>query len=119
MSNEEIVSLLKEILKWTKFSGWNNLKNILETVLNDDRKKQVYFLTNGDNTTRQIESSIGVSRNTISVWWRDWAKIGIVEMVPSKGRGNRASALFSLDDFGIIIFSPSVLEKKEEKKIDE
>lgn len=96
------LNVLKEILKWIRFSGWTNVKQILLDTLNEPEKLVAYSLTNGDNGLEYIKDRIGRSRGTVYRYWASWQKIGIVESINVKG-GSRAKALFDLEEFGIEI----------------
>lgn len=59
-----------------------------------------------------IASKVPVSGQTVSNWWRSWAKLGIVELIPVKGGGSRGIKVFKLEDFDIPI--PKLPENKPE-----
>jgi len=94
---------LEEIRKWVKFSGWNNVKNVLTEALNEPEKVVAYSMTDGETGIRSITPIIGRGFGTVQRWWKEWAQIGIAETIKVKGGGSRAVALFHLEDFGIPI----------------
>jgi hypothetical protein len=99
-SNEEIKDILKEILKWTKFKGLQELKAVLETALDDDTKKLIYNFSDGSDS-KQVASQVHVSDWTVRNYRKKWAILGIMEPYPKfKGRYWK---LFTLEEVGIEI----------------
>jgi len=96
---EKIVKLLEEILRWTRFQGWRNVKDVLTDVLTDDLSKLIYHYSDG-RSSRQIAQKVSVSHATVLRYWRKWAKVGIVEPI-KVGSGIRYRKMFNLEDFGI------------------
>lgn len=96
-----MISLLKEIVKWTKFQAWGKVKDVLLNVLNNNEKKRIYHLSNGKNSSRKIAENVSVSYSTIQKYWNIWSNFNIVEPIPVKGGGLRYKKMFNLDDFGI------------------
>jgi len=87
--------LIKELLIWQKLSGINLLKEILPNILNEEKKQQVYELTNGDNSQAFISSKTKVATGTISNWWNKWEANGILEK--NGGRYKHIISLKNLD----------------------
>ena len=106
--NDEIIELLQELVKWTKFQAWGKVKDVLLSVLDDDEKKKIYNLSNGELSSRIIAEKVSTSRSTIIKNWNNWAKLNIVEPI-SVQRGNRYKKMFNLEDFGITI--PKISQK--------
>jgi hypothetical protein len=101
MSEEDkMVSLLEELVKWTKVTSIPHVKKLLTEILVKPEEKIAYQISDGKQTVRQVGKQANVSRNTVSVWWNKWIKAGIAEPISVKG-GTRAKRAFSLDDFGI------------------
>lgn len=109
----ELLEVTKEILKWIKFANFNNVKNILETILSDGNRILVYHLSDGTNTTAIIASKTPVSTYAVSTWWRAWAKIGIISLIPVKGGGSRGKKMFDLEDFDIAI--PKIIDVNDKE----
>jgi len=95
----EQVKLLREILKWTKFAGMADVKGVLQTVLNSDKKKLAYQLSDGTRGTRDINSLSGYT-GSVSDLWKEWKRKGIGDTI-SVQRGERFKRTFDLEDFGI------------------
>jgi hypothetical protein len=103
MSGEanEQTAILKEILKWVKFSGLKEVKEILLSTLNNEEKKlAIYQLSDGDHGIRDIVATLGVGDKTISSLWDLWLKTGLGENTPVYGR-LRFKRSFDLRELGI------------------
>jgi len=99
--DEQIIELLKELVKWTKFQAWGKVKDVLLSVLDDDEKKKIYHLSDGKNSSRKIADKIVGGKDKVIRHWSEWANFNIVEPIPVKGGGLRYKKIFSLEDFGI------------------
>ena len=97
--DEKIIELLEEILKWIKFIGWQNVKSVLSEALNDDISKLVYHYSDG-RSSREIAKKVSISHQTVTNYWKKWAKMGIVEPISAR-RAPRYKKLFSLEEVGI------------------
>ncbi|MCW4050099.1 MAG: hypothetical protein NWE89_10235 [Candidatus Bathyarchaeota archaeon] len=103
MSNEEeIIEVLREILKWIRFSGLENVRNELRRVLDTDKKRLVYSLSDGQKTSREIAKVSGVSDFTVRNWWSEWFTNCIVDPKRVRG-GTRYVKSFNLEKFGLIL----------------
>lgn len=98
---QEITESLRELVTWTRVTGYPTVKQTLETVLDLDEKRLVYHLTDGQRGVKEIQRLTGVNVRFISEWGQEWESIGIVEQSHvSKIKGRRQKA-FSLATFGI------------------
>jgi hypothetical protein len=97
----ENVKLLREILKWTKFAGMNQLQSVLETTLNTPQKRSAYQLSDGENGVVRIAelSKVGSTFKVQSLW-KEWRGKGLGDTVAVKG-GDRFKRAFDIEDFGI------------------
>ena len=100
--NESELSVLKEILKWTRFAGMKEVKAVLTSTLDTEQKKLVYHLSDGDKGSVEIANQSGVSDFTVRNYWKQWSNVGVVEAM-RMGRGDRYKKSFDLGDFGIEI----------------
>ena len=96
---DRIIKLLEEILKWVKFQGWKNVKEVLLETLKDDTSKLIYHYSDG-RSSREIAKKVSVSHTTVVYYWKKWAKIPIVEPIIVQGK-IRYKKMFPLEDFGI------------------
>lgn len=99
-SDDRIVELLSEILRWTKV-GALDLKEALAQELASDKHRLVYELSDGVRSSRDIASVSGVTFVTVAAWWRRWAELGFVD--PSPKFQGRVQRLCSLRLLGISV----------------
>jgi len=100
-TNEQ-TAILREILKWIKFTGQKEVKAVLLDALNTEQKRLIYHLSEGSRSSSEIGKSAGVSDVTVRRMWAQWARQGIVESRKVQG-GDRYKKSFDLEDFGIEI----------------
>jgi len=98
---EEVVGLLRELIRWTRAMASPLVRERLECTLRTAEERRIYGLTDGLNSTRQIAKAGGVSKTTVGEWHRKWEQEGIVTEVPGS-RGKRCK-LFSLSEVGMSI----------------
>lgn len=99
---KSIEEKLDQLLKWTRFASLQQLRNILTQNLTIDKELLVYELSDGERTTREIASIVGLKSNqTVANYWKKWSKLGIVE--PSQKRQGRFQHFCSLEEVGIAI----------------
>lgn len=110
---DRIISLLEELLKWTKLQGLEKAQNALTTLLKTDAEKLAYEQSDG-KTSREVSAIVGVSHGTIANYWKKWARYGIVTEINSKGGGTRYKRIFSLQEFGIDVPKTKEQSKKED-----
>lgn len=104
-TQETELSVLKEILRWVKFSAMKEVRSILASALDDEQKRTTYQLSDGTKGIVEIGKLVGIkSTATIFKMWKQWAKIGLGEYIPAKG-GNRFTRSFDLNDFGMEVNS--------------
>jgi hypothetical protein len=105
MSDEtlkEIASTLHEMLKWTKFSGMQQLKTILQANLKTETEMLVYELSDGVRGTREVARLAGIaSKTTVLNYWKKWSKVGIVMAV--QGEEGRYQRICSLEEVGLTV----------------
>jgi hypothetical protein len=94
-----MVTLLTELLAWTKLEARPRVAARLAEILDSREKKMVYEYSDGTRGVREISQMSGVDKNTVSNWWAEWDALGVMEQaIARKGRRQR---LVSLDDVGI------------------
>lgn len=114
--------ILKEMLNWIRFMGMNEARDVIDGALSyeDNEKKErsariAYELTDGTNSTTDIEDYIGYSYRWVSQRQMEWAKLGIVD---KPGNNQSYEHLASLTELGIHcpdIPEPEAEEEKGEK----
>jgi hypothetical protein len=102
MSEDEAeqVKILREILKWTKFSGMKGVREVLDSAVNTDQKKIIYQLSDGSKPSLEIGRLAKCSDQTVRNYWKVWLKQALGDTVSVRG-GDRFKRGFDLEDFGI------------------
>lgn len=113
-TNEQI-GILREILKWIKFAGAKEVKNVLLTTLDTEQKRLIYHLSDGNRGTLEIAKVAGTSDTTVRRYWASWARQGIVESLKVRG-GERYKKSFELEDFGIEVPQPKTVVQPSEPR---
>jgi len=114
---KKLLEVNQEILKWVKFTSFQQVKTILEQTLYDDNRKLVYYVSDGKNTREVIANMTPISEGTVSNWWKSWAKYGIINLIPVKGGGSRGEKIFELEDFDISIpKKPDIIKNDNKEK---
>jgi hypothetical protein len=109
---KSIENKLNQLLKWTRFAGLQQLRNVLTQNLTTDKELLIYELSDGERTTRDIATIVRVGSNaTIASYWKKWSKLGIVE--PSQKRQGRFQRICSLEEVGLTI--PPISETQVEE----
>lgn len=113
MSNktDELIEVMREILKWTKFAGAREVRNILTAALDTEQKRLIYYLSDGKKGSVEIAKTTNIGDSTVRRYWESWARQGIVEPIKVQG-GTRFKKSFELEDFGIAV--PQLKNEKEE-----
>ncbi len=101
---------INELLKWTKFAGSKEVRNVLTVALDSDQKKLVYHLSDGNNGTIKIGEAVGISGETVRKYWESWSRQGIADPINVQG-GQRYKKSFDIEDFGIAL--PELKAKKQ------
>jgi predicted transcriptional regulator len=96
---KEISATLRELLKWTKFAGMQQLRNVLSQTLKTETEMLVYELSDGTRGTREVATAVRISHTTVASSWKKWNKVGIVE--PSPTYQGRFQRICSLEEVGL------------------
>jgi hypothetical protein len=115
---DEQIALLRDILKWIKFTGMKEVRTVLMSILDTEQKRLVYHLSDGNDGSVEIAKTASVGDSTVRRYWESWARTGIVESISVRG-GLRYRKLFELEDFGFSIPQNKVVAKGEETKVDQ
>jgi len=113
--DSEQVRLLREILKWTRFSGMQGVKDALNKMLDSEQKRLIYYLSDGKKGSAEIGKAAGVSDWTVRNYWKNWARNGLVEAIKA-GAGDRYRHSFEVEDFGIEV--PKIPQRAEPDKVE-
>lgn len=99
-SQNRIEELLSEILRWIKFSGAREVRQILSSTLDTDQKRLIYHLSDGKHGSVEIANITKISDRSVRRYWDSWARVGIVDSLKVRG-GDRYMKSFELEDFGM------------------
>lgn len=109
--SDDQTEILREILRWIKFAGAREVRNILSATLDTEQKRLIYHLSDGEKGSVEIARLAKVGDSTVRRYWASWARQGIVESLKVRG-GERYRKSFELEDFGFTIPQPrGTLEK--------
>jgi hypothetical protein len=111
---QEIASLLRELVAWTRVTAYSTVKQMLETTLDTDEKRLVYHLTNGQRSVKEIQKLTSVNVRFISEWGQEWETIGIAEQSRESNIKGRRQKVFDLAAFGISVPDKIALSAGEE-----
>lgn len=103
-----VLEKLEKLIFWLRFSNLEVAKEYFEDVLNTDRKKEIYQLTDGRSIADIMKLLKITSKSTIPDLYTDWTEKGILfESDKIKGRKIK---VVDLKDIG--------LSKKKKKTND-
>jgi hypothetical protein len=95
--DDQVLAVLREILKWTKVQALPSVKTTLQSALPKAENRKVYQQLDGTQTQQQIAKALGISQPTISRMVSAWLRAGIVE---EKSPGKYIHS-FDLEELGI------------------
>ena len=97
---ENLTKMFAEFLTIYKFVNKKTIADMLSAELNKPQLFEIYQLTDGNNSTRDIAAKLTqkCTHVTVSNTWKRWALKGIV--VPAETKG-RFKAAFNLEEYGI------------------
>ena len=100
-SQKEILENQHEIKRFLRFLAHRQLRQLIEEKLQKQIERRVYELTDGQRSSRDIETEIDkeVTQRTVVSWWQNWQKLGLVE--PSPRYSGRMQKVISLDEIGV------------------
>ena len=94
--DERIISLLEELVVWTRFAARPAMLAAWNTILTDDRHLRAYELSDGSRNQIQLAQATGLSQPTISGLWARWRRLGIARL-----QGKTVVHLARPSDFGL------------------
>ena len=96
-SERELLSVVKEILKWVRIQAQPIAKSRIESALPESAHRRLYQALDGKQTQGQLAESLKTSQPTVSRLISSWVRAGIAEEC-SPGKYIRS---FDLNDLGI------------------
>ena len=97
---EELAKMFSEFLTLYKFVNKKTIIQTLQSELTSNQLIEIYRLTDGEHSTRDIVSLLTekCGHDKVARLWRQWALKGLVVAAERKGR---VKAAFNLDEYGI------------------
>ncbi|SRR6266566_3351069 len=96
VEDERIISLLEDLVVWTRFAARPAILAAWNTILTDDRHLRAYELSDGSRNQVQLAQATGLSQPTISGLWGRWRRLGIARL-----QGKTVVHLARPSDFGL------------------
>jgi hypothetical protein len=119
-NRDEIVTLLEELVRWARFQGIQQAKQVLKGLLEDPEKgdtpKSIYHFSDG-RSSEEIGKVVGVSSQTVRNYWRSWFTSGVV--VPSRRYKGRFEKVFNLEDLGMSLPKPAAAKVPASQEVAE
>jgi transcription initiation factor TFIIIB Brf1 subunit/transcription initiation factor TFIIB len=113
---EEMLILLRELVKWSKFESIPKLRTVLEQNLTNDKEKIIYEFSNGERSTRDVAKVADVSHVTVQNYWEKWSKLGIVDK--SEKYEGRYRHICSLEEVGLTVPEVKDIVQHGDKEAD-
>lgn len=107
--NEEAITVLKELLVWTRLGFYSTVKTTLTDVLNTDKKKLAYQTADGIRSGESIRVQFKMSPNDLSELFKQCTNLGLMEQL----EGGKRRRLFDLTNFGLLPSSGTTEAKSE------
>ena len=98
MQDENVLSVLKEILNWTRASSFHSVKSLLEEARPDAKSRAAFQMMDGTKSVDQVRTTCKMSPNGLIALAQRCTAMGLMEMNGDKKRVR----LFDLADFGLI-----------------
>ena len=85
---DRLLERLDKLIFWLKFAQMENARDYFSKVLDTERKREIYELTDGKRSIAEINNAINVkSKSMVLDLWTDWTTRGVViESSKIKGR---------------------------------
>jgi hypothetical protein len=112
MNNDErIISLLEELVAWSRLSARPELLPFLQSTLADPKHLKAFELTDGNRTQQQVADGAGLSQPAVSGLWTEWRRLGI-----ARDKNGKAAHIVSPSDFGLEVPATIVSDGKPAAK---
>ena len=98
MSDDKVLTVLKDILNWTRAASYHSVKALLEAALPDAKSRAAYQMLDGTATMDQVRIACKMSPNGLVALAQRCSSMGLMETKEDKKRAR----LFDLADFGLI-----------------
>lgn len=105
---DEIRRLAKMETDLLRILVHSKCEKAVSMALPSEKKRFAYQHSDGELSSRQVGEIAGVSHNTVSSWWREWAGKGMGESVLVQGGGRRFKAKYALLELAVAVLEGDV-----------
>ncbi len=100
MAQDQLANMFQEFLTLYKVVNRKTIIDIIKAELNSEQLIEIYSLSDGEKSTREIASTLKnkCSHSTVAKLWNKWALLGLVVPAAQKGR---YKAAFNLVEYGV------------------
>jgi hypothetical protein len=95
-TSDDILKELRTQTAWLRLLSMPTLREELKRSMTSDKRRIVYELSTGDAGTREIAKAAGVGAATVSRYWTEWERVGLVRPSGFQGRVAHIASLASL-----------------------
>lgn len=105
--SDDAVTVLGELLVWTRVGFYGAVKTTLTDVLSTDKKRLAYQAADGVRSGDSIRVELKMSPNDLSELFKQCTNLGLMEQL----EGGKRRRLFDLNNFGLLP-AAAITEKK-------
>lgn len=102
---------LNEILTWIRITSYPGVRDIMlrefdnpgDSIEAKNLKRQIYTMTDGERSTREIEKLTGgkIKFSSVAAYQRRWRKQGLVVSIDPANPQSKTKRVFDLEDFDL------------------
>ena len=96
---EEMIELLKQIRNWLRIGFHTDAKQLIQDILDDDKKRLAYQLADGRNSIETIRSKVGTSPNKVIALFNKCIELGLTDIPQLISRDSGIFLLHNSDIF--------------------
>jgi len=96
MGDDNSLTVLREILNWTRAASFHSVKALLQEALPDLKSRTAFQMFDGTKSMDQVRIACKMSPNGLGALTQRCVAMGLMEVREDKKRVR----LFDLDDFG-------------------
>lgn len=97
MPDNSALTVLKEILNWTRAASFHSVKALLQEALPDSKSRRAFQMLDGTKSMEQVRIACKMSPNGLIALAQKCVAMGLMELTEDKKRVR----LFDLDDFDL------------------
>ncbi len=73
-----VVEALREVVVWLRFSGQDQLRQTLQSLLSTENDRTIYELTDGTRIQTEVAQEASVTSAAVSLKWKEWRRRGLL-----------------------------------------